>query len=71
MDAIKPPSSLKLCGNVDANWLTFKQHFQLLAKQNLRMKGRLLSYRCRGSIQQINFEEEADKKKLDKVLEKI
>lgn len=29
MDAVKPPGPLKLTGNVDANWRTFKQHFQL------------------------------------------
>ena len=29
MDAVKPPGPLKLTGNVDASWRTFKQHFQL------------------------------------------
>ncbi len=29
MDTVKPPGPLKLTGNVDANWRTFKQHFQL------------------------------------------
>jgi len=29
MDAIKPPGPLKLCGNMNANWRTFKQQFEL------------------------------------------
>lgn len=29
MDALKPPGPLKLTGNVDANWRTFKQQFKL------------------------------------------
>ena len=31
MDAQKPPGPLKLNGNVDANWRTFKQKFKLYA----------------------------------------
>ena len=29
MDSIKPPGTLKLTGNLDANWKTFKQQFEL------------------------------------------
>ncbi|GAA6098905.1 uncharacterized protein K02A2.6-like [Tachysurus ichikawai] len=29
MDAVKPPTPLKMTGNVDANWRNFKQQFQL------------------------------------------
>ncbi|KAL1250505.1 hypothetical protein QQF64_018301 [Cirrhinus molitorella] len=29
MDAVKPPESLKLTGNVDSSWRTFKQQFIL------------------------------------------
>ena len=29
MDSLKPPGTLKLTGNLDANWKTFKQQFEL------------------------------------------
>ncbi|CAM4576485.1 unnamed protein product, partial [Leuciscus chuanchicus] len=39
MDSLKPLGSLKLTGNVDSNWRTFKQQFQLyIAAMGLEMK---------------------------------
>lgn len=29
MDVLKPPTLLKMTGHVDANWMMFKQQFQL------------------------------------------
>lgn len=29
MNVLKPPEGLKLVGNVDSNWRSFKQHFEL------------------------------------------
>ena len=29
MDSIKPPGTLKITGNINANWKTFKQQFEL------------------------------------------
>ncbi|XP_060752196.1 uncharacterized protein LOC132863418 isoform X2 [Tachysurus vachellii] len=81
MDAIKPPVSLKLCGNVDANWRTFKQQFELYvtaigqtAAADDRKIALLLTIAGVDAVEVFNtfiFEDEADKKKLDKVLEKF
>ncbi|XP_016299061.1 uncharacterized protein LOC107655941 [Sinocyclocheilus anshuiensis] len=81
MDAIKPPGSLKLCGNVDANWRTFKQQFTLYVSAigqaeaaDERKIAMLLTIAGVDAVEvynTFNFEDEADQKKLDKVLEKV
>lgn len=81
MDAIKPPGPLKLCGNVDANWRTFKQQFTLyvlaIAQPEAADEWKIAMLLTIAGVDAVevyntlNFEDEADKKKLDKVLEKF
>ncbi|XP_034086217.1 uncharacterized protein LOC117555439 [Gymnodraco acuticeps] len=80
MDSLKPPETLKLSGNVDSNWRTFKQQFQLYitamgleTKPDARKVALLLTIAGPQAIEVYNtfvYEEQADKDKLDKVLEK-
>ena len=82
MDSLKPSETLKLSGNVDSNWRTFKQQFQLYitamgleTKPDARKVALLLTIAGPQAIEVYNTfayedEEQADKDKLDKVLEK-
>lgn len=79
MEAIKPPGPLKLSGNVDANWRTFKQQLTLYVlavgqseAADERKIAMLLTIAGVDAVEvynTFNFEDEADKKKLDRVLE--
>lgn len=75
MDAIKPPGSLKLGGNVDSNWRTFRQQFELYVAAIGQVEdpdewkiAMLLTIAGVDAVDVFNtfhFEDEADKKKLD------
>lgn len=81
MDAIKPPAALKLTGNLDANWRTFKQQFELyLAAIDVeesaqkRKVALLLTLAGTEAIEVYNtftFTGREDKNKLDVVLKKF
>ena len=79
MDAIKPPGTLKLTGNLHANWKTFKQQLYLAAigaseTSNERKIALLLTVAGTEAIEVYNtftFDPEKDKNKLDAVLKQF
>ncbi|CAL9688321.1 unnamed protein product [Knipowitschia caucasica] len=81
MDALRPPEGLKLVGNVDSNWRTFKQQFELYlaalgldSKSDARKIALLLTVAGPQAIEifsTFEFEEPGDKEKYDKVLQKF
>lgn len=81
MDAIKPPGSLKLTGNLDTNWRSFKQQFELYIAAigasetaSKRKVALLLTVAGTEAIEVYNtfaFEPADDKNRLDKVLQKF
>lgn len=81
MDAVKPPTPLKMTGNVDANWRTFKQQFQLYIaavgvdrRAEERKIALLLTIAGAEAIEVFNtfvYNEPDDKDKFDEVLKKF
>jgi hypothetical protein len=81
MDSLKPPGTLKLTGNLDANWKTFKQQFELYLTtigvsetSNKRKIALLLPVAGTEAIEVYNtftFDPEEDKNKLDAVLKQF
>lgn len=81
MDGVKPPEHLKLTGNVDSNWRTFKQQFRLYieamgldSKPDARKVALLLTIAGPQAIEVYNtfvFVGEEDPLKLDTVLAKF
>nr|XP_061820643.1 uncharacterized protein K02A2.6-like [Nerophis lumbriciformis] len=78
---LKPPEKLKLSGNVDSNWRTFKQQFQLYMaamalqdKPDARKVALLLTIAGPHAIEVYNtfvFDNPDEKNKLDVVIEKF
>lgn len=72
MDTLKPPENLKLTGNVDSNWRSFRQHFELYmtaigmdTKPEARKVALLLTIAGPQAIEVYNtfvFDENEDKK---------
>ncbi|KAL0150957.1 hypothetical protein M9458_053744 [Cirrhinus mrigala] len=81
MDTLKPPENLKLTGNVDSNWRSFKQQFELYmaaigmdTKPEARKVALLLTIAGPQAIEVYNtfvFNENEDRNKLDDVLAKF
>ncbi|KAL7851936.1 hypothetical protein SRHO_G00177210 [Serrasalmus rhombeus] len=81
MDTLKPPEHLKLTGNVDSNWRTFKQQFLLYVaaigldtKPDTRKIAVLLTVAGPQAIEVYNtflFREGEDKDKFEDVLKKF
>lgn len=81
MDAIKPPSPLKLTGNVDASWRTFKQQFKLYIaavgvdrRADERKIAMLLTIAGTEAIEVFNtfvFAQPEDKDNFDEVMKKF
>ncbi|GAA6087606.1 uncharacterized protein K02A2.6-like [Tachysurus ichikawai] len=81
MDAVKPPTPLKMTGNVDANWRNFKQQFQLYIAavgvdhlEEERKIALLLTIAGAEAIEIFNtfvYNEPNDKDKSDEVLKKF
>jgi len=81
MDALRPPENLKLTGNVDCNWRSFRQQFELYmaaigmdTKPEARKVALLLTIAGPQAIEVYNtfvFAEDEDKNKLDDVLDKF
>ncbi len=81
MDAVKPPESLKLTGNVDNSWRTFKQQFTLYMqavglddKSDSRKIALLLTVAGLQAIEVYNtftFVDAADRGKYDEVMKKF
>lgn len=81
MDAVKPPSPLKMTGNVDANWRAFKQQFQLYIaavgvdrRADERKIALLLTIAGAEAIEVFNtfvYEQPDDKDKYEEVLKKF
>ena len=81
VDSIKPPGTLKLTENLNANWKTFKQQFELYLAaigvsetSNKRKIALLLTVAGTEAIEVYNtftFDPEEDKNKLDAVLKQF
>ncbi|KAI4891972.1 hypothetical protein NFI96_009139, partial [Prochilodus magdalenae] len=81
METLKPPEGLKLVGNVDGNWRSFKQHFELYMsatgmdnKPEPRKIAMLLTVAGPQAIEVFNtfeFDTADDKEKYSKVIEKF
>ncbi len=81
MDTLKPPVNLKLTGNVDSNWRSFKQQFELYmaaigmdTKPEARKVALLLTIAGPQAIEVYNtfvFNENEDRNKLEDVLAKF
>ncbi|KAK7933984.1 hypothetical protein WMY93_004880 [Mugilogobius chulae] len=81
METLRPPEGLKLVGNVDNNWRSFKQQFELYlsalgldSKSDARKIALLLTVAGPQAIEVFNtfeFAEAGDRDKYDKVIEKF
>ncbi len=81
MDTLKPPVNLKLMGNVDSNWRSFKQQYELYmaaigmdTKPEARKVSLLLTIAGPQAIEVYNtfvFNENEDRNKLEDVLAKF
>ena len=81
MQALQPPPNLQLTGNVAENWRRFKQRFQLYLsaigadEKNAKTKASVFLHVVGEEALEVynnfQFTEEADKMKLDKILEKF
>lgn len=81
MDTLKPPEGLKLVGNVNSNWRSFKQRFELSmgaigldTKSDTRKIALLLTVAGPQAIEVFNmfeFGKDEDKDKCDTILKKF
>ncbi|KAJ0058969.1 hypothetical protein NL108_003312 [Boleophthalmus pectinirostris] len=81
METLRPLEGLKLVGNVDGNWRSFKQQFELClaalgleSKSDARKIALLLTVVGPQAIEVFNtfeYEQADDKQKYDKVIEKF
>lgn len=81
MESLRPPEGLKLTGNVDCNWRTFKQQFELYIsaiglenKPDERKIALLLTIAGPNAIEMFNtfmFDQPDDDKKLEEVIKKF
>lgn len=81
METLRPPEGLKLVGNVDSNWRSFKQQFELYMatigldnKSNTRKIALLLTVAGPQATEVFNtseFTEADDKERYDSVIEKF
>lgn len=81
METLRPPEGLKLVGNVDSNWRSFKQQFELYMsaigldnKPDARKIALLLTVAGPQAIEVFNtfeFAEAEDKEKYDSVIQKF
>lgn len=81
MESLRPPEGLKLTGNVDCNWRTFKQQFELYISA-IRLENKpdeqkialLLTIAGPNAIEMFNtfvFDQPDDDKKLEEVIKKF